>query len=360
MAQQGVCDFKDSHLNIRSMSWGEQVKESTHFSLSGLREPGFYRNARMREFGKPFFTSEWDVTWPCEYRAESPLLFAAVGALQNWSGFTIHTYAYSSRLEDMKILGKESSSGALGNTGYREGVFSTWNDPAKFGLFYHAALITRRGDVAPARNKVTVKIGDLYNEDKPALEALCERSQVAVDFLGLTEDGVPDTTPIVAKAATEVRSDTGELYRNWARKYGTIDTAMTKCVYGFVGGVAPIGLNGLTVDCKTDFAVIALSSLSKQPLSKTDNILLTAVGRATNTDIRFDGDLLKDFGRPPILIEVVEVRIALKTENSRLKVWAVNAEGFYIGAIPATYENGELVFTLGVSCLSMYYLISEE
>ena len=44
----------------------------------------------------------------------------------------------------MKMLGKEVSSSAIG-VPYREGIFSTWNDPAKFGLFCHAALITRRG-----------------------------------------------------------------------------------------------------------------------------------------------------------------------------------------------------------------------
>ena len=26
---------------------------------------------------------------------------------------------------------------------YREGIFSTWNDPAKYGLFYHAALVAQ-------------------------------------------------------------------------------------------------------------------------------------------------------------------------------------------------------------------------
>ena len=45
----------------------------------------------MKLANRPFFVSEWDMPWPNSYRAESPIYYAAVGALQNWSGFTIHT-----------------------------------------------------------------------------------------------------------------------------------------------------------------------------------------------------------------------------------------------------------------------------
>ena len=110
-------------------------------------EPGFFFLSHFRFFDKPMFVSEWDMPWPNAYRAESPILYAAVGSMQNWAGFAIHTYAYSNKLERMNILGKETSGSAIGGVAYREGIFSTWNDPSKFGLFYHAALITRRHDV---------------------------------------------------------------------------------------------------------------------------------------------------------------------------------------------------------------------
>ena len=93
--------------------------------------------------------------WPNSYRAEGPIYYAAVGALQNWSGFTIHTYSYGTRLEEMKILGRELSTPVAG-VPYREGIFSTWNDPAKFGLFYHSALMFRRGDITPANQKYAI------------------------------------------------------------------------------------------------------------------------------------------------------------------------------------------------------------
>ena len=95
-----------------------------------------------RVAGKPFFVSEWDNPWPNEWRAESSLLLAAAGSLQGWGGFAIHTYRYS-RDENVNMIGKPITSDAIGGVYYRGGVFDTFNDPAKFGLFYHAALIMR-------------------------------------------------------------------------------------------------------------------------------------------------------------------------------------------------------------------------
>jgi hypothetical protein len=358
---QTVTDFCDTHVYFYDWKWGETEKFCMNKAITHVPENGFATLSLMCVFDKPFFVSEWDMPWPNEFRAESPLLYAAVGALQGWSGFTIHTYSYSSRLDNMNILGKEVSSSTIGGVPYREGIFSTWNDPAKFGLFYHSALITRRGDVSRANNKYAIKIEDLMGKDKPAFNVSSELSQIAAHYEGDTEARlISEKEVLVDPESGEVRSDTGELYRSWAKNYGTIDTDKTKCAYGFLEKNGRIDLKGLELDCKTDFAVIALSSLTNEPIEKSDNILLTTVGRAKNTDAKFDGEQMLDYGRPPILIEVIEVDISLKTEYSTLKVWAVNAEGFYVGAIPATYENGSLKFTLGKQFPSMYYLIQAE
>ena len=67
-----------------------------------------------------------------------------------------------------------------------------------------------------------------------------------------------------------------------------------------------------------------------------------------------------DFGRPPILAEVIEARITLKTSRRDLHVWAVNAEGMYHGMVPAEYTDEGLVFTVGEQFPSVYYLIQAE
>jgi hypothetical protein len=358
---QLVTDFIDSHTYFYQFGkWGEFTKHCENRALTQTAEPYLIVSAMNSVIDRPLYVSEWDMPWPNEYRAESPIYVAAIGALQGWSGFAIHTYSYCSSQERMNMLGKEVSSSKIGNTPYREGIFSTWNDPAKFGLFYHAALITRRGDVSPANNKFAVKAESMSKWNNAAFLAL-EVSKVSSQFDDRNIEGVTYIKePIVDLSKGEVCSDTGQLYRNWEKNYGTIDTPMTKCAYGFLGKNSPIELDGFKVSCKTDFSVIALSSLTDDHIEKSENMLLTAVGRAKNTDAVFEEDQMLDYGKPPVLIEVIEAEIEIKTSIENLKVWAVNAEGFYIGTVPTTYDNGVLKIKLGEISYSMYYLIQAE
>ena len=320
----------------------------------------------QRKLNRPYFVSEWDMPWPNEWRAESPIYLAAIGAFQNWAGFAIHTYSYST-LKDIKITGKEVSSRAIGSVPYREGIFSAWNDPAKFGLFYHCALLLRRGDVKSANESYEILVDDmaLTPEEIPALSLITEKHKVGMCFdpkENKNKNTIMPDQKIVIGDKGEVLSDTGEIYRSWEKGIGWIDSERTKAVYGFVGSIPRIDLKGISFKVKTDFATIALSSLTDKPLHLSDNILLTAVGRSENTDMKFNEERnrLLDIGCPPILIEAIEVDIELKTELETLKVWAVNAEGFYAGVIPSTYEDGVLKFSLGKEFASMYYLIQAE
>jgi len=101
----------------------------------------------------------------------------------------------------------------------------------------------------------------------------------------------------------------------------------------------------------------ALQQIEDAPLCETDNILLTTVGRVRNTDERRESGQVMDIGRGPVCIEVIEADIALHNANPTMRVWGVNAEGFYTGMIPSKYEDGVLKFRVGEKAPSMYYLI---
>jgi len=383
-AAQHIGDFMDTHMNVRHMRWSPEERCVRNISLHELHDWGTYRSARHRHFGKPFFISEWDLTWPIKYRAESPIMMAATGMLQNWSGYTIHTYAYTSRLENMKVLGKEISSGAMGGVGYREGPMSTWNDPAKFGMFYHAAIIMRREDVKPAKNKYVVRVEDtsgndygafLPKPDRASFITSAELSQMGADYYNEYPDTIPDNIPLVDQEKGEVTSDTGEMYRSWKKRYGTIDTPKTKVAYGCLGRQKAIDMDGLHLTCKNDYAVIALSSLNNNlDIAHSDSLLLTTVGQAENTGMKMslapdaiqrrDGfvpyEQLDNLGHAPIVCEVIEADVEIATSRSNMVVWAVNAEGIFIGNVPTKYEDGKLKFTLGTKFPSIYYLIQAE
>jgi hypothetical protein len=363
-------DFTDSHAY-----WWRGDQRSFGNELM-TKEPGtIVPNLALNKVaGMPLFVSEWDQPWPNEWRAEQSLYLAAVGALQGWSGFTIHTYRYGTN-ERESVAGKIGRRIVLGNSYYR-GIFDTYNDPAKFGLFYHAAIITRRADVSTAKERRIVKI-DPHDAalmakpaglmDRKAVAAMfvgCEKHRVALGFdasADANEVVAPDK-PIVDLGAGEVLSDTKELYRSWARKYGWIDTPRTKAVYGMVGTVGPIKLDGMELAVDNDFATLAVSSLSQDPIAASRNMLLTAVGRADNKNIRYNDEhtVQLDEGSGPIMVEVIEAEVAITTSRRKLKVWSVNDEGFLTGTTPCTYKDGVLRFRIGGELPSMYYLIQEQ
>ena len=368
-------DFTDSHHYFYDWRWGNTERACAHKNITSV-PCGFPGLPKMRLPGKPYFISEWDMPWPNAFRAEGPIYYAAVAALQNWSGLTIHTYSYGTRLSEMKVLGSELSS-PVGGVPYREGIFSVWNDPAKFGLFYHSALMLRRQDITPATKKVAVNAADLSKNASTAYVGGLEQYYMNNTFDNVLPEGydelVQDTDKIPHAVPNKIVSDNGQMWRDLGRQIGAIDTERTKVVYGMIGkgGSAAstkrrvpvdINLNGLSVDSYTDFGVIALSSLTNEPIETSDNILMSAIGRARNTGAQFDGDKMLDVGHAPIMAEVINAEIRLKTvHGKKMRVWGVNAEGFYAGQVPTTYEDGYLCFEIGDELNpACYYLIVKE
>jgi len=369
-------DYTDTHLYTYDWKWtnNERFCQNAHVA-DGL----FIWGSRSILAGKPFYLSEWDMCWPNSYRAEGAIHYAAMAALQGWGGACIHTYSYGTRLSEMKILGRELSSPVMGIP-YREGIFSTWNDPAKFGLFYHAALITRRGDIAPANKKIAIIPQDVNKPSANAAKSAWGKHQMRMHYGKDIPEGydvlLPDNEALSDPDADPnlVISDNGQVWWNKAKQLHGVDTERTKAFYGMLGAGYNCGstghykrpkntMNGLEIECATDFGVIAVSSLTDDPIETSDNILLSAIGRARNTDQVFDGEKMIDVGKPPILAEVIDANIRLKTvHGKKMRVWGVNAEGMYAGQLPTTYdEEGFLNFRIGDdNNPACYYLIVME
>ena len=391
-AANSEMDFRDNHAYLHWLlkpggtSWGEKPHQKCleSFSLTSRGDSGLSKLWHMRSLDKPFFVSEWNMTWPNEFRAEGAMLYAAVGALQGIGGICIHTYSYNPEQKDTQPLGKEIWSDGIGGVPYREGIFSAWNDPAIMGLFYHAALILRRGDVAPAKKRIAVvtdpvrsrervdwlqkapKPLDWYLEPRFDRMAPCYFGLAEVSRVGTCLEPPTDVDRVFTEPqwpfdpeCGEVTSDTGEMYRSWKKGFGRIDTERSKCVYGFLRKNGKLELQDLSVEADTDFGVIALSSLTDAPISQSDNLLLTTVGRANNTDQEMMGDLVTRFGKPPVEVEVIHATLTMKTAHKNMNVYSITPEGYQQGIVPSKYdpETGTLTFEVGDRWRSMYYLI---
>ena len=364
-------DFADNHTYFYDWRWGEEEKLCFNEPISGTRDVSSLAAIKLNN--KPFFTSEWDMPWPNAFRAEGPIYFAALNALQNWGGMAIHTYAYGSELQNGAVLGREFSSNAIGGVPYREGIYSTWNDPAKYGLFYHSALIVRRGDVSPCEKKVGVTLPDYVKLKKKAWDTGSDIHRI-VTVLDPEKDGkgcdeiLPVTQAIESETPDVVISDNGQVWRNIKKKVSGIDTPRTQVLYGRLAngkngklaGMEECKLSSMQVTASTDFGVVALSSLSDAPIEQADNLLLSAIGRVRNTDSAFDGDKMLELGHTPVIAEVIKAHIAIKTDRTDLKVWGVNAEGYYVGKKDVKFEDGWMHFDIGDKYAACYYLIVAE
>jgi len=353
-------DFTDSHAY---WWWGGIVEGQTFQYRPHIKadETLSVFNAYNSMQGKPLVCSEWDCQWPNRYRADSTLMVAAHGALQGWNGFTIHTYRYGTS-EDPAITSKIYRLKVYGNSDYR-GSFDIYNDPAKWGLFYHAALILRRGDVSEGKETVvfgmdreTMMNTDSRNAYDRVQGKLCEKHRVRFAY------DAPSSGDATF-SDKEVLSDTGEIYRNQEMGVGYIDSPRTKAVYGFTGQMGKTELSGMSIDVKNHFGTVAVSSLTDDPITESPNLLITAVGKVENTGDAFseDGTVFLKAGTAPVMAEVIEADIEIRTEKRNMRVWSVDEEGFYKGEMPTTYEDGVLRFTLGANKnASVYYLVQEQ
>jgi hypothetical protein len=366
LAANLATDFTDSHCYWNFPRW-EHPEGTDIRPMVGEVDNNLAVLSCMRSLEKPFFVSEWDHAWPAPYRAESPLIYAAAAAFQGWSGLTIHTYRYGTH-HPVDCMGATTINGVT----YRM-HFDTFNDPAKFGLFYHAALLFRRGDVQLAGKRVAIEIPEDMPSCRlkgpteiPALALLSERHMVGMALPGEPGEAdvrVPPGRPFVEQEAGEVLSDTGELWRSWSQRIGWIDTPRTKAAYGFLGEVGKVALKGLELEVKTDFATIALSSLTDEPIGESDALLLTAVGRCDNSGAKYDeeGIRMLDLGHAPVLIEPIEAVVKLETSRPNLKVWIIADNKEAVTPLPTVYEDGVLKFEIGPQPFynrsTMYYVI---
>ena len=290
--------------------------------------------------GKPLSITEWNVRYPAVDRFTAPLYMASIAALQGWDLPMLYNY----------------SQGPLAAPGKAEWAhkideWSSYNDPELCGVMPAAAVAFRQGHISPARTKYCLMLDqhqlfdqNLNPKTSAALRTLVEQSRLTIGLPAVKELPwlVPTETPSDATIVTDpmhdyipagqsfVRSDTGELVRNW--KYGiqTINTPKTQAVSGWVGDKT-LQLGDATIRMDTRKAVVALTSLDDQPLSSSRFILVTAMARAAPATK----------GHLPFLSEPVVGTIVLRTKTTGLELLALGSGGkVQERTVPQTTKDG--------------------
>ena len=288
--------------------------------------------ASGQAYGKPVSITEWNVPWPGVDRFTAPLYVASISALQGWDAPMIYNYS-------------QQGFGAPS----RQGTWSSFSDLGLTGLMPAAALLYRQGHVHQANESYCIMLDKqkLYMQDShprnmAALRTLVERSKVAIglpdtreldwDKQSKPDPGVKIVTDLnkdfIAEDQNEVRSDTGQLARNWAKGYQTIDTDKTKAVHGWIGG-EKFELKGATFEIQTPKAAVAVSSADDKAIGASRKIMITAIARVVGTN----------GSRMPLLSEPVKGTVHIKGPVG-LKLVPLGGDGSRLEPIEASYLNG--------------------
>ena len=394
-------DFTDSHTYWNDWSWSVNHKAFRNASFLGSPETWLDTFPFFRTADRPFFVSEWDDPWPNQYRAEGPLHMASCCAFQGWGGAAIHTYRYDNR-PHIDMIAAPTTGEALADVPYRSGIYDSFNDPCRFSLFYHAALMVRRKDIHTPEELTVVPVEELMISEaekfsKEASQCLALKATDGAVSGGMKNGvdapsfvysfpalfGAPEFAPTatylagmklppnakkvdpykyqVARTAEKFTSITGELSRDLRKKVAFIDSPRTKGAYGFLGAYGEVNLKGVKIRCRNEYAVIIMSSLTDDPIATSDNILLTVIGNCDNMGASYNGTHTLQFsrGHGPIEAEVIEAEIEIENATGIFRVDSIGDNGMQIGsALPVT-ENGKISFKTGGEYPSIHYLIQK-
>ncbi|MEX0741449.1 MAG: hypothetical protein WD079_01545, partial [Phycisphaeraceae bacterium] len=330
----------------------------------------FGRIAGAALHGKPLIASEVGQNPPKTYRSAYYPGLAAVAAFQGWDAIT--PYAYS-----------QSGAPTQRLTGPQGGAYEFESDPATIASLAAAALIYRRGDVQPAQQSVLIhadddhvfqfhhtdNVGQAY-ENTGLFNRLIETHRLRVHLAP-----PPPPPPIQAEyhhtitpaqalqqydpTETEIQSDTGQLWRDWQRGIGTINTPRTQSAYGLLGSHDPLQTADARFAIETPFATVSLSSLTDIPIRKSDRLLLTAVARAENTGTVYDlvGSRILDAGRAPMIAEPVVGTVTIDTDRAGFRMYPVRADGSRGPGVDVAVQNGQANFELTADHETIFYEI---
>ncbi|MGD9021122.1 MAG: hypothetical protein PVF46_04945 [Lysobacterales bacterium] len=322
MRANAELDFIDGHVYWQHPAiWGRRNTPMVDDPLDSI----IVKLSRSPFLNRAYTVSEVNHPNPNEYSAEMMPILAAYAGFQDWDGVYFYTF------EPKALDGWQN---------YVADEFDITLDPVKMTQMKMGALLFARGDVQPAAKTVVRNYShEQVNEAMRLPES--ERPFFTPGFpkaiplvhgnrIGTIEgEPTPDYGPA---PEPPYRSDTGEL--GWfveAGKHGvvTIDTPGTQALVGFVRENADKTTKHLKAELKNEFAAITLSSLTGEPIQRSDRLLLTACARWQNTGSEWNErhTLWEQWGKGPTLIETVKGWLMLRELDGAVAVKLTPLDG---------------------------------
>ncbi len=233
-----------------------------------------------------------------------------------------------------------------------------------------AALLYRQGHVSQAHKTYSLKLDAqafLTREISPAnsatIRTLAEQSRLTVAMPEIRElpwlkPSAPAADAIVLTdldrdflppGQSFVKSDTGEITRDWEQGIQVIDSPKSQVVSGWIGG-KKIKTTDASFETRTRKAVVALTSVDNRPLAESQFILVTAVARAVPGANK----------QPPFASEPVWSRITLRCRTPDMELLALGRDGRVVNRPKFDRSGDELTFTVPAGGGSHWYVLKSR
>jgi len=329
--------------------------------------------ANRRVLGKPYTVSEYNHPAPNQFAGEGFPMIAAFAAFQGWDGVFSFDYCSSANCEPPKI------------TGY----FSITGHTAKIAHLPACAAMFLRGDVAPARQRLTA--GMPAAAERAELRASLNPRTISVATFGLDKlaalehavaldlnspaSGAVAAPSPAASAATASEppaqvfvSDTGQIRWDTTRPgkgVFSVDSPRSKLLTGFIDG-RRFKLDGVELavgPTRLDWCTISLVCLDGGGFQQPGRILLAATGVVENKDAQLE--LLKDdrvtlrnrWGSEPAMCEGITADVTLPVAVGKVEFYSLDEAGRRKAKIEATDEGGKTVLPLRPGAQTVWYEI---
>ena len=312
-------------IDVHSYGESEAMSANAHYQGNYMSRIG-----AAQVYGKPLTITEWNVPYPNLDRFTAPLYMASIASLQGWNMPMIYNYSQAA----LSAPGKSEWESRIDR-------WSTYYDPALSAVMPAAAVAFRQGHIAPARTTYCLMLSPDQLFDRAlnpgtsaTIRTLTERSRLTIGLPAVKElpwlratqpnsDVKLVTDPdrdFIPEAESSVRSDTGELTRDWELGIQTIDTPRTQAVSGWIGAKT-LATRDATFHFDTKKAVVALTSIDNQPLKTSRFILITAVARAIPSVTN----------HLPFLSEPVTGALSVRVQTGGLELLALGCDGRIVG-----------------------------
>jgi len=332
------------HPDFSTNGWNEAVWTVKNIPMAGRPDGGILPDlATQRVSDKPFICTEYSHPAPNEFSAEAFPLLCAFAARQDWDG--VFAFAYSHRGDDW-------------NKGAIAGFFDIDQHPVKMATLPASLALFMRGDVQPVADAVKATF---------TLDAAMEIARTHGPLIDATHGGVDRRTAMSRRLSVEVGSLTalaqtvGLNPRSEAPNspdkttqtdpFFKIETPDSVALVGFTRGMT-FDFGGVRIEPKSEWSCIQMTlepkalavdpslissnekgafAFPKRGSTSSRKLLITATGRAENTDMRWTSpaheSVGKAWGRAPSLVEGVRATISLPTNAARFRVWALDERG---------------------------------